>query len=284
MAVMMNQQLLFMGGGHMASALIGGLIEAGLPAHQIQVCDPNESARQRLSEHFGVGTLAALTPQTEPADAVIIAVKPQVLAAVLPDVAGVIHPGQLVISTVAGARLDTLQAGLDESAAIVRSMPNTPALMGAGMTGLVAGEGVTGTQRQHAEAIMASVGQVLWFADEADLDAVTAVSGSGPAYFFALAEHLTAAAVRAGLAPEQARQLVQQTAAGAGQMMAHSELDAGALRAQVTSPGGTTEAALAVLDQGQFATLIEQAVQAAMARARALSEDVMPKDVMPKKG
>jgi len=274
---MMNQQLLFIGGGHMATALIGGLIEAGLPAQQIRVCDPNEPARQRLSERYGVGILAALTPQTEPADVVIIAVKPQALTEALPDVAAVIGPGQLVISTVAGARLDTLQAGLDESAAIVRSMPNTPALIGAGMTGLVASRRVSAAQRQQAEAIMASVGQVLWFADETDLDTVTAVSGSGPAYFFALAEHLTAAAIHAGLTPDQARQLVQQTAAGAGQMMAHSDLDASALRAQVTSPGGTTEAALKVLDQGQFAMLIDQAVQAAMDRARVLSEDAIPR-------
>lgn len=280
MADMMNLQLLFIGGGHMATALIGGLIEAGLPAKQIRVCDPDDAARQRLTETYGVTTLAGITPQTERLDAlegVILAVKPQVLAEVLPDLAAILRPGQWVMSVIAGARLSTLQAGLAEGVAVIRGMPNTPALIGAGITGLVAGEGVSGAQRQQAEAIMASVGEVLWFDDEATLDAVTAVSGSGPAYFFALAEHLTSAAINAGLTPAQARQLVHQTAAGAGQMLRRSDLDAATLRTQVTSPGGTTEAALSVLDQGQLAALIDRAVQSAKDRAGVLSQASDPR-------
>lgn len=279
MAHMMNLQLCFIGGGHMATALIGGLIEAGLPADQMTVCDPDDAARQRLTERYGVTTLAAITHQTDRmdvVDGVILAVKPQVLTEVLPEVAAMMQPGQWLMSTIAGARISTLQAGLPEGVAVIRSMPNTPALIGAGVSGLVAGEGVSAEQRQQAEAIMASVGEALWFDDEPMLDAVTAVSGSGPAYFFALAEHLTTAAINAGLTPTQARQLVHQTAAGAGQMLARSDLDAATLRKQVTSPGGTTEAALAVFDQGQLPALVERAVQSAKDRAVALSKATDP--------
>lgn len=279
MANMMNLQLCFIGGGHMATALIGGLIEAGLPADQMTVCDPDDAARQRLTERYGVTTLAAITHQTDRmngVDGVILAVKPQVLTEVLPEVAAIMQPGQWLISIIAGARLSTLQVGLPEGVAVIRSMPNTPALIGAGVTGLVAGKGTTAEQRQQAEAIMASVGEALWFDDEAMLDAVTAVSGSGPAYFFALAEHLTTAAINAGLTPAQARQLVHQTAFGAGQMLARSGLDAATLRKQVTSPGGTTEAALAVFDQGQLPALVERAVQTAKDRAVALSKATDP--------
>lgn len=279
MAHMMNLQLCFIGGGHMATALIGGLIEAGLPADQMTVCDPDDAARQRLTERYGVTTLAAITHQTDRmdvVDGVILAVKPQVLTEVLPEVAAMMQPGQWLMSTIAGARISTLQAGLPEGVAVIRSMPNTPALIGAGVSGLVAGEGVSAEQRQQAEAIMASVGEALWFDDEPMLDAVTAVSGSGPAYFFALAEHLTTAAINAGLTPTQARQLVHQTAAGAGQMLARSDLDAATLRKQVTSPGGTTEAALAVFDQGQLGALIDRAVQSAKDRAVALSKATDP--------
>ena len=280
MTNMMNLQILFIGGGHMATALIGGLIKAGLPAKQIQVCDPDEAVRQRLRETHGVTTLAAITPETEgmdSVDGVILAVKPEVLAQVLPNLASILRPGQWVMSVIAGARLSTLQAGLAEGVAVIRTMPNTPSLVRAGLTGLVAGEGVSADQRQQAEAIMTSVGQVLWFDDETMLDVVTAISGSGPAYFFALAEHLTTAAVNAGLAPAQARQLVQQTAFGAGQMLARSGLDAATLRKQVTSPGGTTEAALAVFDQGQLPALVERAVQTAKNRAQALSQATDPR-------
>lgn len=279
MANMMNLQLCFIGGGHMATALIGGLIEAGLPADQMTVCDPDDAARQRLTERYGVTTLAAITHQTDRmngVDGVILAVKPQVLTEVLPEVAAIMQPGQWLISIIAGARLSTLQVGLPEGVAVIRSMPNTPALIGAGVTGLVAGKGTTAEQRQQAEAIVASVGEALWFDDEAMLDAVTAVSGSGPAYFFALAEHLTTAAINAGLTPAQARQLVHQTAFGAGQMLARSGLDAATLRKQVTSPGGTTEAALAVFDQGQLPALVERAVQTAKDRAVALSKATDP--------
>lgn len=280
MANMMNLQLRFIGGGHMATALIGGLIEAGLPANHIHVCDPDDAARQRLIQTYGVHTAPAITAdidQMDWVDGVILAVKPQVLADVLPEVAAIMRPGQWLMSTIAGARLSTLQAGLDEGVAVIRSMPNTPALIGAGITGLVAGKGVSANQRRQAETIMTSVGQVLWFDDETMLDAVTAVSGSGPAYFFALAEHLTSAAINAGLTPNQARQLVHQTAAGAGQMLARSDLDAAALRTQVTSPGGTTEAALSVLNEGQLAALIDRAVQAARARAHDLSQAPDPR-------
>lgn len=279
MANMMNLQLCFIGGGHMATALIGGLIEAGLPADQMTVCDPDDAARQRLTERYGVTTLAAITHQTDRmngVDGVILAVKPQLLTEVLPEVAAIMQPGQWLISIIAGARLSTLQVGLPEGVAVIRSMPNTPALIGAGVTGLVAGKGTTAEQRQQAEAIVASVGEALWFDDEAMLDAVTAVSGSGPAYFFALAEHLTTAAINAGLTPAQARQLVHQTAFGAGQMLARSGLDAATLRKQVTSPGGTTEAALAVFDQGQLPALVERAVQTAKDRAVALSKATDP--------
>lgn len=270
---MHTQHVMFIGGGRLASALIGGLLKEGLDPAQLSVCDPDPKARAALQQHFALSTYAVPEDAAaRPMNVVVLAVKPQVLATVLSEWAPLLQPSTLVISTVAGARLQDLSEGLAGHRALVRSMPNTPALIGQGMTGLVAGPSVSADEKALATQLLGSVGEVLWLDREADLDVVTALSGSGPAYFFALAEHLIAAGCAAGLSAADCQKLVCQTAAGAGLMLINSDLDASALRAQVTSPGGTTEAALQALQQGHFAALIEQAVSAATARAQALSQ------------
>lgn len=263
----------FIGGGNMARALIGGLIQAGHPARSIMVADPGDKARQAAAADFGVGVSASNVEAVHNAELVILAVKPQIMPVVLSEIAAAVAPGALVISVAAGIPLATLQHHLGTEIALVRAMPNTPALYGAGMTGMVAGPGVDRASRELAERVLAATGQVLWLEDEALMDVVTAVSGSGPAYFFALAEQLALAGQRAGLAPAAAAQLARQTAFGAGLMLVESSLSAGELRMRVTSPGGTTQAALECFAQDGFDAMVERAVEAAVRRGQELGKN-----------
>lgn len=257
----------------MARALIGGLLQAGHPARLIRVADPGEKARQAAAADFGVAVTTSNQEAVSAADIVVLAVKPQVLPAVLPEIAAVLAPQAVVISVAAGLTLASLEAGLGRQVAIVRAMPNTPALYGAGMTGIVANAATDQAARGLAEAVLAATGQILWLDDEALMDVVTAVSGSGPAYFFALAEQLALAGERAGLTPTAAAQLARQTAFGAGLMLVESGLSAAELRMRVTSPGGTTQAALESFARDGFEGLIERAVGAAIQRGQDLGKN-----------
>lgn len=268
-----NNTIAFAGGGNMARALIGGLLQAGHPASGICVADPGDKARQAAAADFGVAVTARSAEAVGAADVVVLAVKPQIMPAALADIAEALMPGALVISVAAGITLQSLESALGAEQAIVRAMPNTPALYGAGMTGIVANPATDSVARGLAESVLAATGQVLWLEDESLMDVVTAVSGSGPAYFFALAEQLALAGERAGLKPAAAAQLARQTAFGAGLMLVESGLSAAELRMRVTSPGGTTQAALESFGRDGFEGLIERAVGAAIQRGQELGKN-----------
>ncbi len=260
----------YIGGGNMAGALIGGLSAAG-GGHEIRVVDPDAGARERLAGAFGVAAFASAGEAVPGSDVIVLAVKPQVLPAVLNDIAAHVAPGQCVISVVAGATLAGLRAALGDDVALVRSMPNTPALLGEGITGLHAGPGSREQDRRAAELILGACGETAWIDDEALMDVVTAVSGSGPAYFYLLAEALADAGTRLGLPAETARRLATHTAHGAGAMLLRGGADAAELRRRVTSPGGTTQAAVEALEAGGLRDLVDRAVTAATHRGRELA-------------
>ncbi|NEZ04901.1 pyrroline-5-carboxylate reductase [Wenzhouxiangella sp. XN201] len=269
---MTNTTLTFIGGGNMGRALIGGLIAAGTKAESIHVADPSEEQRQSLADELGVNVHDDNAEAVSSADVVVVAVKPQVMDKVLGSIAEAIDADTLIISVAAGVPIERIQKGLAGHDRIVRAMPNTPALYQAGMTGLVAADGVTERDRERTEQVLSTAGVVAWVDDEALMDVITAVSGSGPAYFFALVEQLTAAATRAGLPETTAAKLARQTAFGAGVMLSKSDLEAGELRRRVTSPGGTTAAALESLSDNDFERIVDEAVQAAVKRGRELGE------------
>jgi len=263
----------FIGGGNMGRALMGGLIAGGTQAESIHVADPSEAQRKSLVDDLGVTVHDDNAEAARTADVLVVAVKPQVIDQVLASLAGAIDDHTLVISVAAGIPLQRLSNDLGGHRRLVRAMPNTPALYQAGISGLCAADGVDSTDRRHAEQIMAAAGEVIWVADESLMDVVTAVSGSGPAYFFALTEALAAAGEQAGLDPQTAGQLARQTACGSGVMLARSPHPAGELRRRVTSPGGTTAAALEQLESAGFAKLVKAAVAAAVRRGRELGSN-----------
>lgn len=262
--------LCFIGGGNMARSLIGGLRQRGTPAESIRVAEPLPSARDGLQREFGVATFADNAEAAEGADCIVLAVKPQVMRAVCqslpPSTAA-----SLLISIAAGITSAQLDNWLGGQRRIVRSMPNTPALVGTGATGLVANAACTASDKQLAEHILSAVGIVVWIDSESQMDAVTALSGSGPAYGFLLAEAMQAAAQRQGLGAEAARQLTYQTLLGAAVMLGSSSEPADQLRARVTSPGGTTQAAIETLQAGGFEALVDQAIAAATRRGAELA-------------
>jgi len=262
----------FIGGGNMAGSLIGGLIHDGCAADTLWVSDPSDAHRQEFSSRFGIHTSADNNALVSACDVVLLAVKPQVLAEVCTGIATAVQQHQpLVISIAAGVRSDTIQRWLGGDASLVRVMPNTPALVQSGAAGLFATDAVSNAQRDAAESIMRAVGLTLWVDDEASMDAVTALSGSGPAYFLLVMEAMEQAAQSLGLSAETARLLTLQTAFGASKMALESEHDAAELRRRVTSPGGTTEAALKVLTDGGIEALFTDALTAAHARSVEMS-------------
>lgn len=267
---MTNFTITFIGGGNMGRALIGGLIAGGAKARDIHVADPSEDQRRSLSSELGVTVHEDNVAAARAADVLVVAVKPQVMDEVLASVAEAVDGNTLVISVAAGMPIERISRGLGGHDRIVRAMPNTPALYQAGMTGLAASDGVNDTDRERATQVLEAAGEVAWVDDEDLMDVVTAVSGSGPAYFFALVEQLTAAGTRAGLPEQTAAKLARQTCFGAGVVLSKSELSAGELRERVTSPGGTTAAALASLSGNDFDRVIDEAVQAAVKRGREL--------------
>jgi pyrroline-5-carboxylate reductase len=268
---MSNTRIAFLGGGNMARALIGGLLRAGVEPLHIRVGEPDETARAGLQRDFRVLVTADNTSAVRDAECVVVAVKPQAAGTVLQALQEPLRAANpLLISICAGVRTSALQrwTGLG---AIVRAMPNRPALVGAGVSALCASAGTPAAGRQQAEDILRSCGAVVWLGDEAQMDVVTALSGSGPAYFFLLAEQLAAAATRLGLDADAARSLAAATLYGAGQM-AHADADMAAQRAAVTSKGGTTEAALAILTAEPIRLAVEAAVEAAARRGAELAK------------
>lgn len=274
----MTQTIAFIGAGNMARSLIGGLIADDYPASAIIATDPLDAQRDQLRQHFDIRAEINNREAATQADIVVLAVKPQAMKQVATDLAPVIrdrHP--LVVSIAAGIRAATLDAWLGGNTALVRCMPNTPALVQCGATGLYANARVTPSQHQAAESILRAVGLTVWVEDEALLDSVTALSGGGPAYFFLVIEALENAGVELGLGREQARLLALQTAFGAAKMALESEEPAAQLRARVTSPGGTTERAIAALQAGGMEALFSQALAAARQRCEELS-DLLSRD------
>jgi len=263
--------ILLVGCGNMGRALVKGWLADGRPAERIQVVDPSPEAAQAALD-LGVSSVTDPATAESPVDIVILAVKPQQLETIVPFYRDLADTGTLILSIAAGKPISFYEKILGDTTAIVRAMPNTPAAIGQGMTVLSSNASVTAEQRTLCEALMAAVGEVAWLADEALMDVVTAVSGSGPAYIFLLIECLTDAAVELGMDEELGRQLAQKTVAGAGAYALASDEDAAELRRKVTSPGGTTEAALEVLmGQDGLRSLILEAVRAASRRGRELA-------------
>ncbi len=262
----------FIGGGNMATALIGGLLGKGFVAGQISVVEINAENRTRLQSDFAVRAVGSIADGIAGSDIIVFAVKPQQLREVAQQLARLLS-GQLLISIAAGIRAVDL-ARWAGSQAVVRAMPNTPALIQSGMTGLYAMPAVDAAQREQAQSILAAVGETLWLQDEAMLDAVTAISGSGPAYVFYFIEALQQAAREQGFNNEDARRLSLATFLGASKLAANSAEDIGVLRARVTSKNGTTERALLSMAANRVAEHVVQAAQAAAARSREMGDEL----------
>lgn len=264
--------LTFIGGGNMAGSLVGGLISDGWDPARIRVADADPGQRERMAARHQVATTPDNAAAVSDADVVVLAVKPQIMQDVAGDLSAALAQQQpLVISIAAGIREATLRDWLGENTAIVRAMPNTPALVQSGATALYANTRVTDQQRSLAESILRAVGLVIWVEDEDLMDAVTALSGSGPAYFFLFMEAMQTAGTELGLPADTARLLTLQTAFGAARMALESPEDAGTLRRHVTSPGGTTEAAINILQQGELEDLVRRALQGAARRSKELA-------------
>ena len=265
----------FIGGGNMASALIAGLAGKLTDGASIHVVDPNPEALDKLATRYGCTTCGEIDATLAASDVIVLAVKPQqmreVAASLLPHLA---RSQPLLLSIAAGIRGADLSRWLGGYGAIVRTMPNTPALIGLGITGLVAMDGVNAQQKQAAGDIMAAVGQTVWLDDEAQIDPVTAVSGSGPAYVFYFIEAMQQAAVELGLSEEQGRQLALATFVGAAQLAVQSDDPVPVLRQKVTSKGGTTYAALSSMEASGVKEKIIEAMKAAAARGRELGEEL----------
>ena len=275
MATTLNQNICFIGGGNMAQALIGGLLSRGLPTTRITVSDPVEQIRHILEEK-NIQTTTDNVDAIKNADVVVLAVKPQVLATVLQPLKGLLSD-KLVISIIAGAEIQTISDLIGGSQRIVRVMPNTPALVQTGAHGIYASEAVNAQDRELTSQILAATGLTIWVDNEAQIDAVTAVSGSGPAYFFYLMESMILAGKNLGLDEKVATALTLQTALGAAQMAITSSNSPTELRKNVTSPNGTTQAALEVFDRAQISQNIQAALAAAQKRSQELAQELSDK-------
>ncbi len=263
-----DAQIAFIGGGNMARSLIGGLLADGHPATHIRVSEPDADRRERLEHELGIRALADNAAAAAEAEAVILAVKPQVMRSVAEEVGPALRQRQAAaISVAAGVRLTDLERWLGAGLPVVRAMPNTPALVQSGATALIANDAASRAQRELAERLLRAVGQTLWLEHEGQMDAVTAISGSGPAYFFLMMEALEDAGVELGLDRETARLLSLETATGAARMALESTDAPAELRRRVTSPGGTTERAIDTLEEADLRGALQRAAAAAAGRA-----------------
>ena len=269
-----SPRIAFIGGGNMARSLISALVEAGHPVDHLRVSEPNAELRTELDRDFGVAAFDNAKDACAHADVVLIAVKPQLFKRVCTELVSAFAGSKpLIISIAAGITIAQIDGWLGGGNAIVRCMPNTPALIGAGATGLHANDSTSAEQRVQAESILGRAGITRWIDDEAMIDVVTALSGSGPAYFFLLVEALENAAVKQGLPRETARALATQTCLGAGRMLTESGESPEALRKRVTSPNGTTHAAVTAFEEGGLRKLADSAVVAATERGRELAAE-----------
>lgn len=268
----MTDTIAFIGGGNMARSLIGGLIAQGHAPDGIRVAEPVPPLREALQRDFGVSVFEHAEQAIAGASTWVFAVKPQVMRPVCEGLASAATTNKpLVISIAAGITATQLDRWLGGGNKVVRTMPNTPALLGAGVTGLHAAGSVSASERTLAESLLAAAGKTVWIADEAQMDAVTAVSGSGPAYVFLLAEAMIDAGIREGLPADTARTLALQTVLGAARMLTESNVDAAELRRRVTSPNGTTQAAIEAFEAGGLRELVNAAIHAARVRGAELS-------------
>ena len=272
---MTTNTIAFIGAGNMASSLVGGLVADGHPRDTIWVTDVDGEKLEQLQTRFQVNTTGDNNQAVRRAETIVLAVKPQVMAVVLQDIArSAKETSPLIVSVAAGVRVRDILGGLGYDAAIVRTMPNTPALLGCGATALFANEFVSAEQRSRAENILRAVGVTAWVDVETLLDAVTALSGSGPAYYFFLMEVMERIGVDLGLDQDTARALTLQTALGAARMANETGESPATLRRRVTSPGGTTEAALKRLRAGDFESALKEALKAARDRSIDLGEEL----------
>ena len=270
---MKNVKLAFIGGGNMASSLIGGLVADHVDPKQISVADINDDQRENLAARYGVSTSADNQAIASGADVVILAIKPQQLKTVVEELSATIQQNHsLVVSIAAGIRSKDINKWLGGSAAVVRAMPNTPALVQTGATALFGNAQVSSEQRDLAESILRTAGLTLWVDDESQMDAVTALSGSGPAYFFRVMEAIETAGVGLGLTKETAHLLTLQTALGAAKMALESRESVANLREQVTSPGGTTEQGLAAMEKHNIDAVFSDVLKAARDRSEELAK------------
>ncbi|NCF17428.1 MAG: pyrroline-5-carboxylate reductase [Haliea sp.] len=272
---MNTPHIAFVGAGNMASSIIGGLLESGHPPQHISAADPFPASLERLQELGPLHTCADNAEAVANAQVIIMAVKPQVMAEATESIAAAVRAnGALVISIAAGVTVNSMAARLGEDAAIVRCMPNTPALLGCGASGLYGNDKVSAEQRGHAQAILDAVGITRWVDSEQDLDAITALSGSGPAYFFLFTEAMIDAGCKLGLDRETASTLAMQTALGAARMALESDVDLVELRRRVTSPGGTTQAAVECFEADGLRHLVTDAMGAAARRAEEMAREM----------
>jgi pyrroline-5-carboxylate reductase len=271
---MQTNTIAIIGAGNMGTSLLGGLIANQFPAKEFWVTDSDEKKLETLQQQFNIHTTTKNSEAVTAADVIILAVKPQIMQDVIKELSPIVkNKKPLIISIAAGVRIDALQKELGDAIPIVRCMPNTPALIRAGVTALYANSIVSKNQRNLAESILRAVGMVLWLDDEKQMDAVTALSGSGPAYFFLIIEALQQAGEALGLSNETARLLTLQTALGASRMALETNVDAAELRRRVTSPGGTTEAAICVLENDKIHDLFLRALKAAKIRSEELGKE-----------
>ena len=272
---MSDPKITFIGGGNMARAIYRGLVESGFPAENIGVVDPSEAAQSAARASGLIRIAESATDADLSADLIVLAVKPQITDIALSPLAHRVSSTATVLSIIAGINSASLAnlLGLPNDDAVVRSMPNTPALVGEGMTGLFSNSDQRAHGRILAERVMSAVGQCVWVSNESDLDLVTAISGSGPAYFFLFMESLADAAVELGMSPQTAHQLSVQTALGAAKLAQASDDGLAKLRENVTSPGGTTEQAIESFEASELRAIVMSATRAAKKRSIELSEE-----------
>jgi len=269
----------FIGAGNMASAIIGGMLDSGFKAENIWVSAPDDDHLQTIRKRFGVSVTTDNRYCAEQADMVVLAVKPQIMADACRDIAPIAQNTRpLIVSIAAGLGAETLDAWLGGGLPIVRVMPNTPALVGKGAAGLFATESVTSDQKNMVQSVFEGIGIAVWVEDEALLHGVTALSGSGPAYFFLMLEALEASATEAGVEATTARKLAIQTMAGAAEMAAKSDQDPAQLKKNVMSPGGVTEQAINTFEEGGMRDLVSKAYSAAYKRSEAMAKELAGKD------
>ena len=263
----------FIGGGNMASCIIGGMIANGFSAQDIIVSEPGDESRLRLEDTYGLTTLTDNQAAAKQADLIVLAVKPQIMRSVAIDLTPALGANSVVVSIAAGIPLRALQTWLGADTAIVRAMPNTPAMLLEGATGLFANQHVDPTKRDLVTTIFQAIGYACWVETEAQIDAVIAVSGSGPAYFFRIIEIMQKVGQELGLPEQIARELSLQTALGSTRMATESGVGAAQLREQVTSPGGTTQAALNTFEQLGLEATFREAMRSALNRAEEMAID-----------